>query len=223
MYIEGMGHMEGEGYEHIFSLSNDLARSTWHATTFHRHQSIKQHLAFWDEDKYAALIKYIRTLTTELLVIQETLNLADTDFICFHAQEHEYLDGLKQAPVKDLLSIRYVVVLDELAECQSEWNQAREAANRSLVDIHVGSLSNMHLALNQARVRVDMAYSKLQNTEHECYNRFQEEALLLKYHSVLNELERLVVMCLFELSKLLLSGTACLGYKLCQQISKALQ
>lgn len=79
----------------------------------------------------------------------------------------------------------------------------------------------MHLALNQARVHVDTAYSKLQNMEQlagylevqlgidkcweiggEHYNRFQEEALLLRYHSVLDELERL-----FELSKLSLSGT----------------
>ncbi|KAG2037923.1 hypothetical protein BDR03DRAFT_933774 [Suillus americanus] len=40
------------------------------------------------------------------------------------------------------------------------------------------------------------------------------------YRSALDELKRLVVMCLFELSKLLLSGT---GYKLRQQITKALQ
>ncbi|KIK32736.1 hypothetical protein CY34DRAFT_100864 [Suillus luteus UH-Slu-Lm8-n1] len=46
------------------------------------------------------------------------------------------------------------------------------------------------------------------------------EARLGKYRTALNDLERLVVMRLFELSKLSLSGT---GYKLRQQISKALQ
>lgn len=55
MYIEGTGHTEGEGCEHIFSSSNELARSTRHATPFHRHQTIEQHFAFWDDDKYAAL------------------------------------------------------------------------------------------------------------------------------------------------------------------------
>ncbi|KAG1722924.1 uncharacterized protein EDB91DRAFT_1037898, partial [Suillus paluster] len=40
------------------------------------------------------------------------------------------------------------------------------------------------------------------------------------YRAALNELERLMVMRLFELSKLSLSGT---GYKLRQQIGKALQ
>ncbi|KAG2065845.1 hypothetical protein BDR04DRAFT_1031786 [Suillus decipiens] len=127
MYIEGTGHTEGEGCEHIFSSSNELAQSTRHANPFHRHQSIEQHFKFWDDDKYVALsiflqnhyreaLANIRTLTAELSAIKDALNLTDTDFICFHAQECEYLDGLKQTPVKDYLSICYINVLDELDE-----------------------------------------------------------------------------------------------------------
>ena len=55
LYIEGTGHSEGEGCEHVFSSSNDLARGTQHATRFHRHQAIEEHFAFWDQDKYANL------------------------------------------------------------------------------------------------------------------------------------------------------------------------
>ncbi|KAG2100405.1 uncharacterized protein F5147DRAFT_747133 [Suillus discolor] len=55
MYIKGTGLTEGEGCEHVFSSSNDLARSTRHASPFHRHQTIEEHFAFWDQDKYAAL------------------------------------------------------------------------------------------------------------------------------------------------------------------------
>lgn len=55
MYIEGTGHTEGEGCEHVFSASNELARSTRHATRFHRHQAIEEHFAFWNSDKYEAL------------------------------------------------------------------------------------------------------------------------------------------------------------------------
>ena len=58
MYIAGTGHTEGEGCEHIFSTSNELARSTRHASAFHRHQSIEEHFTFWDDDKYAALSMY---------------------------------------------------------------------------------------------------------------------------------------------------------------------
>jgi len=55
MYIDGTGHTEGEGCEHVFSASNELARGTRHASAFHRHQTIEEHFAFWDADKYAAL------------------------------------------------------------------------------------------------------------------------------------------------------------------------
>ncbi|KIK13947.1 hypothetical protein PISMIDRAFT_117935 [Pisolithus microcarpus 441] len=47
------------------------------------------------------------------------------------------------------------------------------------------------------------------------------EAMMVKYRAALDDLERLVVMWLFELSKMAMSGTT--GYKLHQQISKALQ
>jgi Kyakuja-Dileera-Zisupton transposase len=55
MYIPGTGHTEGEGCEHIFSSSNELARSTRHASPFHRRQTIEEHFSFWDTDKYATL------------------------------------------------------------------------------------------------------------------------------------------------------------------------
>lgn len=40
------------------------------------------------------------------------------------------------------------------------------------------------------------------------YNHFKEEVALSKYHSALDDLECVVVMRLFELSKLSLSGTS---------------
>ncbi|KAF8441341.1 hypothetical protein L210DRAFT_2067464 [Boletus edulis BED1] len=52
------------------------------------------------------------------------------------------------------------------------------------------------------------------------YNLYKEEARLSQYRKALGELEHLVVMRLFELTKASLTGT---GYKLRQQISKALQ
>jgi Kyakuja-Dileera-Zisupton transposase len=55
LYIDGAGRTDGEGCEQVFSSSNDLARSTRHATRFHRHQSIEEHFNFWDQDKYGNL------------------------------------------------------------------------------------------------------------------------------------------------------------------------
>ena len=55
LYIDRAGRTDGEGCEQVFSSSNDLARSTWHATCFHHHQSIEEHFNFWNQDKYGNL------------------------------------------------------------------------------------------------------------------------------------------------------------------------
>ncbi|KAG2143103.1 hypothetical protein DEU56DRAFT_911034 [Suillus clintonianus] len=251
MTIRGIGHTEGEGCEHVFSSSNELARSTRHATPFHRRQTIEEHFSFWDADKYAALsahvlwnhyregLKSIQTLTAELTAIKAELFLTDEDFPRFLDEERNYLDRLKLPPIRDQLCIRYVEVLDELAERRADWDVAREVGNNALTNIPTGGLTQINSALAQARIRVDSSYIKLQNAEGLVahieaqlavdqrweiggleYQRFKEEASMGKYRTALDELERLVVMRLFELSKLSLSGT---GYKLRQQIGKALQ
>ncbi|KAI9449024.1 hypothetical protein HD554DRAFT_2044479 [Boletus coccyginus] len=92
MYIEGVGNTEGEGCEHIFSASNELARSIRHATRFHCHQAIEEHFLFWNADKYVALTRFIRnhyreaietvrSLSAELAVLKSALNLSD--LTCF--------------------------------------------------------------------------------------------------------------------------------------------
>ncbi|KAI6029697.1 hypothetical protein BKA83DRAFT_4462130 [Pisolithus microcarpus] len=243
MYIEGTGNTEGEGCEHVFSAFNELARSTRHATRFHRHQAIEEHIAFWNQDKYEALTRFIRNHYREAMD-SAALNLSDEDFPRFIAEERSYLNSLKQQPVQDTQKVRYVQVLDDLEEkrhcpIRMEWNSACEGANAALSSVVEGDFTTMAAALNQARVRVELAYTKLQNTEAlaahiqgqlglespwkvggEEYAHYREEAMLGKYCKALGELERLVVMRLFELSKLAMSGT---GYKLRQQISKGLQ
>ncbi|KAG1775917.1 hypothetical protein EV702DRAFT_972210 [Suillus placidus] len=237
MYIPGTGHSKGEGCEHIFSASNALARGTWHASTFHWHQVIEQHFAFWNDDKYAALsnflwnhyheaLKSVQTLTVELSAIKAELDITDDDFPRYILQEHAYLDSLKQPPTRDQICMRYVEALDELAERKTCWDSAHEFANNALMGIATGSLEQINEALAQARIRIDSSYAKLQHAEmlvvyveHQLavegrweiggdeYNRFKMEACLGKYHTALDDLEHLIVMRLFELSKLSLSGT----------------
>ncbi|KAG1864584.1 hypothetical protein C8R48DRAFT_747867 [Suillus tomentosus] len=235
VYIEGTGHTKGEGCEHIFSSSNVLACSTRHASPFYRHQAISPFgtrtnmqplVSTFLHNHYQEALTAVQTLTAELATLKGVLNLSDTDFLHFHEQERSYLDGLKELPLKDQVSIRYIQALDEVAERQTEWNSACESANRSLMEIHIGSFQEMHTALNQAWVRVEGAHSRLQNAESmashlevqlgidkwwevgsDHYNHFREEASLLNYRTALDELEWLVIMRLFELSKLSLSGT----------------
>jgi hypothetical protein len=57
-------------------------------------------------------------LTAELAIIQSELGLTNADFPRFLKEEHKYLEALKQPPEKDLLSVWYVEVLNELVECR---------------------------------------------------------------------------------------------------------
>ena len=99
----------------------------------------------------------------------------------------------------------------------------------SIIDISAITESDtnvMAVMLLQAHIQVDLAYMKLQNAEvltahfegqlgiESCwevggtdYNQYKEEAMLGKYWEALYELEHLVVMHLFELSKLLMLDT----------------
>jgi Kyakuja-Dileera-Zisupton transposase len=146
LYIVGMGRSEGEGCERIFSASNAVACGTRHATKFHRHQAIKEHFAFWDEDKYAKLGKYLPTesssriithrlgkflfnhyhaalsviekLTPDVQKLQESLGIVDGEFERYIEQERKYLEGLKEEPLEYRLQFRYVDALDDLAQRQ---------------------------------------------------------------------------------------------------------
>ena len=107
-----------------------------------------------------------------------------------------------------------------------QWNAARGAANGTLNGVIEGDLNAIAAAINQARIHIELAYAKLQNAEAltahlqgqlglelsweiggEEYNHYKEEAMLGKYREALGELECLVVMRLFELLKLAMSGT----------------
>ena len=107
-----------------------------------------------------------------------------------------------------------------------QWNTAHGAANGVLSLVIEGDLNMMAAVINQACIQFELAYAKLQNAEAlvahlqgqlgleipwevdgEEYMCYKEEATLSKYHEALDEVECLVIMCLFELSKLGMSQT----------------
>ncbi|KIK28751.1 hypothetical protein PISMIDRAFT_90228 [Pisolithus microcarpus 441] len=127
LYVHGTSHTEGEGCEHIFLASNMLAQNTRHSSKFHRQQAIKQHFAFWNADKYAALGNFlwnhyssarsaIHTLTAKLDILKLQFQLTDADFERFHEQECSYLTNFKALPVQDQVLIKYIHALDELVD-----------------------------------------------------------------------------------------------------------
>jgi hypothetical protein len=106
---------------------------------------------------------------------------------------------------------------------RQEWIDARAASNTVFTSVASGPI---HVAITQARRRVDTAYSKLQNAESYVenlennlgveerwsnispeYQEFYQQNVQTNYERALDELERLVVMRLFELTKMSTSGT----------------
>lgn len=57
----------------------------------------------------------MQTLSSELQVIQQTLNISDADFEKYIADEREYLAGLKSETPEKTLQYQYVEDLIELA------------------------------------------------------------------------------------------------------------
>src|SRR5260221_6882612 len=117
-------------------------------------------------------------------------------------------------------SFPYVAIFNRSSQ---EWNDARAAANGVFT---LPASGQIHLILNQARRRIDSAYSKLQNAESYVdtientlqieerwteaspeYKAYFQESVLTNYERALDDLERLVVMRLFELAKMSSSGT----------------
>lgn len=125
IYFRGAGLEDFEGSERVFSASNECARTTRHATPFHRHQAIDLHFQQWDADKYEALGTFIYNNYKQALTIicevedllrqlHELKKTTEADFLTWHQEEIAYLDGLKQEPETETLSIAYVEALDAL-------------------------------------------------------------------------------------------------------------
>lgn len=139
----------------------------------------------------------------------------------------QYVEALDELAERKLV-VHFVcyVNIPNTKQLRTEWITAREFANNALTGIATGNLEQINGALAKARICVDSSYTKLQHAEMlvahvevqlavearweiggDEYNQFKMEARLGKYRTALNDLERLVVMRLFELSKLSLSGT----------------
>jgi len=73
-------------------------------------------LAWFIRNHYKEATQTVHTLSGDLTLLKTVLCLTDEDFYCFVAEERAYLHSIRQPPLRDQLSIRYVQVLDELEE-----------------------------------------------------------------------------------------------------------
>ncbi|KAF7353123.1 hypothetical protein MSAN_01499700 [Mycena sanguinolenta] len=249
-YVEGVGTETLEGCETYFSKSNALPSTTRHATRFHRQQAIVNYMKHTDVfETYHGLSllcsKYRRAL--EVLATQPTL--CDTmqrlgvksraEFEGWLEKEKAHLRGLSKEPLQETLEMEYYQKLVNLADiddrvagilgverpfmpAETDAGYADAAkAMRRLETQRRHTLEQQAKALAavqdlEVRLGVETRWVAGDANWIAAAHLVRQR----RYQRALDDLERLIISRMFELSKCNMAGT---GYKLRKHIAKALQ
>lgn len=237
-YLDGTGIEDFETCERFFSSSNHCARTSRHATRFHRHQILDHFLAQWDEERYLSLgsflfnnysqaLTIINDLTDYLPKMFAKLQLDPTDFPRWIDEEREYLTGLGKEPEEDTLRVAYVKALQELANLTAQ--DLPTTRKRSDPTKRTSKLTwkSAEAFLHPIYDTVLDLEARLNITPNERWEPGEPEyELALKYirerdyNRALDNVARLLVQRLFELQKSQLDST---GYKLRVHLAKHLK
>ncbi|KAF5341224.1 hypothetical protein D9611_005927 [Ephemerocybe angulata] len=248
-YVEGMGLEDLEGCERFFSKSNALAAALRYATVFHRRQKIDQYLRHVDSmETMANLSKflvdnYIQALDIlrgrgDLVRLMNEHGIKDSAvFSTWLEEERVYLSSLSKEPPEDTLKIDYYQRLVDLASTKKTLDELRSTflAHDPIAPVpkgrgrrkqspeaklrHATELYDKNLAaVIDLEKQLDISERWVEGSEE-----WVSAAVMhskRRYMRCLDNLERLVVSRLFELSKVNMSQT---GYKLRKHIAKSLQ
>ncbi|OBZ74171.1 hypothetical protein A0H81_06337 [Grifola frondosa] len=248
MYMEGAGKEDFEGCERLFSESNALASGTRLATPFHRRQAIEQFFTFWGEQKHAESGRFIfnnyrqaldiiRDGSLELDVFSRELKTGPTEYEEYLVQEREHLRSLKAEPPEVVRKVEYMHALGQLRDAQvkaaaaeANWKQRDTLIIRD--GIRGQQITRIQTLYRTTGERLRRCEEQVRSIEEELdipvrwsigmpeYEMMAVELRMRNYRLALDNLERLVVQRMFELTKLGMSG---LGYKLREKIGKALK
>ncbi|CAE6464894.1 unnamed protein product [Rhizoctonia solani] len=244
---EGNGLSPLENAEQIFSSSNRIASLVRLASKYHRQQCIHMHFNAWDEDQHQNLgyllhTKYIRALeeykTAESTMAKLRPGILATKLEEYIEQEKAYLESLKAPLESELFTIEYLGLLEKLEAKRAEYDHCQNASFIATDGPLTGNLRQSALKTAKIETRrrntleqlltVQDAVAKLEE-KHNITHRWtrtskewieaQKTRKDQQYHAAIDELERLVIQRLFELSR---AGLANTGYKLRQHILKAI-
>ncbi|KAJ6450265.1 hypothetical protein C8R45DRAFT_1057216 [Mycena sanguinolenta] len=228
-YVQGMGLEDLEGCERYFSRSNGLARSIRYDSKFHRKQEITTFMRQMDDlETYANLSKFLCDNYRQALKILKTepelkrwmsVEKID-DYDTFHVwleEERDYLMGMDDGLPKK----REETV--EMEERLSSILRAERAALSDGADFNPAPTSQVarrHAVERRNRdiELVEDLESKLGVTQR--WTSAKKSIKDHRYLDALDEIERIIVERLFEMTKIHQSGT---GYKMRRHIAKALQ
>ncbi|RPD53405.1 hypothetical protein L226DRAFT_548449 [Lentinus tigrinus ALCF2SS1-7] len=219
LYFVGAGKEDFEECERLFSESNGLASGTRLATPFHRCQAIEEFAKFWSCQKHAKSGNFIYNNYKQALnilsidaeafdVLARQLSITHQDCDQYLEQEQEYLAKCKTEPPEVAVKIDYIAAANKHeAEIKRVRTRARTAHSRWAIAEE-----------NVLQIEDDLGIEKRWMSGSREYLEALEELQFWKYRCVLDNLERLVIQRMFELTKLGMSG-----YKLRKKISKALK
>ncbi|KAJ7206977.1 hypothetical protein C8J57DRAFT_1099457, partial [Mycena rebaudengoi] len=225
LYVEGCGLEDFEECERTFCKSNHLASVTRLSTPFHRQQQIDEHFHFHDLDKHASsgnfiyqkyrqALEKIRENTAKLSVLEERLGTTASDYEADLLAEAQYFEDLKTEPPivqQTFQRLDHNIINNGYTGKEIQYVHTRYRTTHTKL-----------LAVEEevCRFEEEMGIETRWTPASKEYN----DALLLmserRYRNALSELERLIVQRLCELTKLGMSGV---GYKMRDQIGKALK
>ncbi|KAJ7020928.1 hypothetical protein C8F04DRAFT_973468, partial [Mycena alexandri] len=227
LYVEGVGLEDFEECERTFARSNNLAAATRLSSTFHRQQQIDEHFHFHDLDKHAASgnfiyqnyrqsIEKIVANRAQLSLLEASLGTTAADYEAYYAAEVKYFQDLRKEPEEvqqtidyDYTRLDHHIIVDKYTKAQITQVQTRYRTTWT-----------RYLAVEEELCRFEEEHSipVRWTPDSDEFKAGLGIATERKYRAALNEIERLVVMRLLELTKLGMSA-----YNLREKISKALK
>ncbi|KIY48693.1 hypothetical protein FISHEDRAFT_73383 [Fistulina hepatica ATCC 64428] len=223
-YVPGMGKEDAEGSEHFFSRSNELAAGTRMCSQFHRRQQLDEYIRFNDDDKYASLLQ-----------ISKQYKLKAADYERFLEEERAYLKSLQKEPAQVTQRCEYMELLQKYMAALIDSRKAREdfddigGSCTPLMQIELGKIQRQFTQTANRVMLLDEELSRMEEvmglparwtTDAPEYVEGLKDQRKRRFRQAVDEVERLVVQRLLELTKLNMSGV---GYKQREKIRKALQ
>ncbi|KAG1851168.1 hypothetical protein F4604DRAFT_1934181 [Suillus subluteus] len=249
LYLTGFGLEDLETMERVFSSTNASARIIRYATRYHWKQALNMQFSQWDMDKYQELSKFllnnyrqalntINEYSPVVTKMTQSLGIDEDTIESWIAEEYQFLLNLKEEPEEKILACSYVQALNDRKIADHKWNQVSEIFRHTPIahDIDYSQVAKQTARIEAARrtalqallinvravgdLEEKLGIAKTWTEANPDYISTMEYMRSHKFRQVLDNLQRLVVQRLFELSKANMAGT---GYKLRMHIGKAIK
>ncbi|KAG8682615.1 hypothetical protein FRC11_014649, partial [Ceratobasidium sp. 423] len=191
---EGAGLESFEENEQLFSSSNSVARTTRHASKYHRRQLLALHLEGWDfgrlcaivlKGRYASALRVLSTLLRELRKLG--CGKGDDDWRAMFEAEKKHFEALKAPAPNSLFGMHYIKRLRILAKKQAAFTAAFSTTMAHTLPSHIDAYRN-HPAIHDTENKNEYQHKiAAQVRKIEAQRRAASEQLL----AIQTEVERL--------------------------------